>query len=109
MNRMGSNKVKLMPITDDQRRDPERGLGRTIGHLCAALSLLCCLSFWLQMTLYFTTKVILIDFNGFQWFKFMGVAVVLAIVAVALGSKLWRVALPVSLLMFFFTNYVMGT
>ena len=80
-----------------------------IGHLCAALSLLFCLSFWFDMALYFTTKVILLRFNGFQWFKFMGVAVLLAIVSGLFRSKLWRLALPVSLLMFFFTNYVMGT
>jgi hypothetical protein len=39
----------------------------------------------------------------------MGVSLVLAILPLLLRSKLWRVALPVALVKFFFTMYVMGS
>jgi len=51
----------------------------------------------------------LLKLTGFQWFKIMSFAVALATIATVLRSKLWRFALPVSLIMFFFVMYVMGT
>lgn len=98
-----------MTITDDQRLDHQRGSGRIIGHVAAALSLLCCLSFWILLALPFTWHTFLGSLTGFQWLKIMGASVVLGVIATLLRSKLWRVALPVSLVMFFFTMYVMGS
>jgi len=51
----------------------------------------------------------LLKLTRFQWFKIMSIAVALATIATVLRSKLWRFALPVSLIMFFFVMYVMGT
>jgi hypothetical protein len=66
-------------------------------------------SFVLDGALYFLGIHILAGLTGFQWFKFMGVALALAIVGAVLRSKHWKIALPVSAVMFFFTMYVMGT
>jgi hypothetical protein len=51
----------------------------------------------------------LLKFTGFQWLEIMGVSVAFAAMAAVLRSKLWRVALAVAFVMFFFTMYVMGT
>ena len=61
------------------------------------------------MARYFTTHAVLLHLNGFQRFKVMGTAAILAAISAVLRSKLWRVALPVSLVTFFFTMFVMGS
>ena len=55
------------------------------------------------------TRTPLENLTGFQWLKIMAVAVIFAGIPTALRSKLWRLALPVALVMFFFVMYVMGT
>ena len=106
---MSETSMTLLTITDDQRRDSERGSGRMIGNVCAALSLLCCLSFLTLIAVCFITRVDPVKLTGFQWLKIMGLAVVLALVSAVLQSKLWRIAVPVSLAIFFLTMYVMGS
>jgi len=61
------------------------------------------------MVLYFIRIPIAANLTGFQWFKIMGVSLAMAIVAAVLRSKLWKLALPVSVVMFFFIWYVMVT
>jgi hypothetical protein len=75
----------------------------------AYLSLACCVSFWILAAQYFIWGFSLGGLTGFQMFKTMGVAVLLATVALVLRSKLWKFALPFALLMFFFTMYTMGS
>jgi len=84
----------------------------------AYLSLACSLSLWpllglfyLQASLHFKLPGwdLLAGLTGWQWFIFETFALVLAIVATVLRSRLWRVALPVTFLMFLLSNYIMGS
>jgi len=102
MNRMTTD-------VDNQSRETHHAQARLIGDIFATMSMLCCFSFVLDAALYFLGVHILAGLSGFQWFKFMGVALALAIVGTILRSKLWKIALPVSAVMFLFTMYVMGT
>lgn len=92
-----------------ESREKPHTLARLIGDIFATLSLLCCFSFVLDGVLYFLGVHILAELTGFQWFKFMGVALAMAIAGTILRSRLWKIALPVSAAVFFFTMYVMGT
>lgn len=84
----------------------------------ACLSLACSLSLWpllalfyLQTSLHFKLPGwdLLAGLTGWRWFLFETFALFLAIVATILRSKLWRVALPVTFLMFLLSNYIMGS
>lgn len=84
----------------------------------AYASLACSLSFWLAGALsYLQTGTHLrlpelrwvVTLPGWKWALFEAFALLLAIVATALRSKLWRIALPVALLMFLLTMYIMGS
>ena len=76
----------------------------------AYLSLACSLSlFYLQTSLHFKLSGLLTGLTGWRWFLFETFALLLAIVATILRSKLWRVALPVTFLMFLLSNYIMGS
>jgi hypothetical protein len=84
----------------------------------AYASLACSLSFWLAGALsYLQTGLHLRlpglgwvgNLLGWQWALFEAFALLLAIVATTLRAKLWRIALPVALLMFLLTMYIMGT
>ena len=87
----------------------QRETSKLVGNLLACASLLCCLAYWVSFALYYVMGTNKLDLTGFQWFKVMGIAVILAGIATALRSRLWRVALPVALVMFLFVMYVMGT
>lgn len=84
----------------------------------AYASLACSLSFWLAGALsYLQTGLHLtlpglgwvVTLPGWKWALFEAFALLLAIVATALRSKLWPIALPVALLMFLLTMYIMGS
>jgi hypothetical protein len=93
----------------NESRETPRRLARFIGDIFAFMSLLCCISLPLAGALYFFGVHVLAGLTGFQWFKFMGVALAMAIVGTILRSKLWKIALPVSAVIFFFIMYVMGS
>lgn len=106
--------------------DSESGLGWTLPRRvrtrqCVGIayaSLACSLSLWpllalfyLQTSLHFKLPGwdLLAGFTGWTWLRFETFAVFLAIVATILRSKLWRVALLVSFLMFLLSYYIMGS
>ena len=93
----------------NESRETRTTQARFIGDIFAALSMLCCFSFVLDMALYFLGVHILAGVTGFQWFKFMGVALALAIAGAILRSRLWKIALPASAVTFFLIMYVMGS
>jgi hypothetical protein len=82
---------------------------KILGDGAGYASLACCLSFWLLLVLHLVGLDPLPGLTGFQLFKTMGVAVLLALIALLFRSKLWKLSLPFSVLMFLFTGYVMGT
>ena len=82
---------------------------RIIGHILASISLLPFVSFWMDFFYVNASEEPGLPLSNLQWFKIMGLAVVLAIGAAVLRSKLWRVALPIALVMLFFVMYVMGS
>ncbi|HKV64104.1 MAG TPA: hypothetical protein VJO16_19515 [Candidatus Acidoferrum sp.] len=100
-----------IPVTQTNQSTGWAGsrLARIVGHAFASLSLLICLIFWVGFFYAGAAETPLLKFTGLQWLEIDGVGVALSAIAALLRSKLWRVALPVSLLMFFFTMYVMGT
>jgi hypothetical protein len=86
----------------------------------AFASLACSLSFWLLGALYFVPVGLRVRIPGWrwvnsivswQWVLFEAFALLLAIIATVFGAffgaKLWRIALPVALLMFLLIYYVM--
>jgi hypothetical protein len=76
------------------------------------MSLLACLTFWSGLFYPNPAETPMLNFTALQWLEIMGVGVILAIIAAALRSKLWRLALPVALIMFFlvlYAVYVTGT
>jgi hypothetical protein len=100
--------------------DSERSWQKRLSSTFASASLACSLSFWLLAALYYLQAGLhiripawrLVDsVANWQWVLFEAFALFLAIVATALGfffgAKLWRVALPVALIMFLLTYYVM--
>lgn len=91
-------------LTEEQKRT-----ARIIGHVFASMSLVICLVFLIDFFYSSAAEEPLLKFTGFQWFKTMIAAFALALIATVLNSKLWRIALPVTLLMFLFVTYVMGT
>src|SRR6266403_62643 len=89
-----------------------------VPNMLAYASLVCSLSFWLAFGLsYLQTASHLrllglawvVRLPGWRWALFEAFALLLAIVATALRSKLWVIALPVALLMFLLTMYIMGS
>ena len=84
-------------------------------------SLTCSLSFWIVLALNSLFGRLhmtppgwgwVVSLVGWQWTVFEAFGLLLAIIAAVLGiigAKLWRVALPVALLMILLTMYIMGT
>ena len=64
-------------------------------------------AFWLAMPLSLVVPRIAM-ISGPQALQAMVVPVVLAGVSALLGSRLWKIALPLALLMFFFVMYANG-
>jgi hypothetical protein len=85
------------------------GIAKLIGHVLASMSLTICLTFWFGLFYAGIAEKPILNFTGFEWLKIMGFAVALAAIATVFRSKLCYVALPLSLFMFFFTMYVMGS
>ena len=77
---------------------------KMVGDGAAYVSLACCAFPWFAAGLNLLPKL-----TGFHFFKIMGIAVLLAIVSAFLQSRLWKFALPVTVLMFVFVWYVMTT
>jgi hypothetical protein len=87
-------------------------------NIVAYASLACSISFWLAFGLYSLQTGLHLRLPGWGWFValpgwkwtlFEAFALLLAIVATALRSKLWPIALPVALAMFLLTMYIMGS
>jgi hypothetical protein len=95
-------------ILNKQTARPHRiaGIG---GHVLSPISLLVCLMFWIDFFYANAAEEPLLKFTGLEWFKAVCAAVALAGMATALRSRLWRVALPISLTMFLFTMHLMGS
>jgi hypothetical protein len=82
----------------------------------AYASLACSLSFWPMLALFYLQTSLHFTLPGWHWldglttwtwFLFEAFALLLAIVSTILRSRLWRIALPVTFLMFLFVDYVM--
>jgi len=103
----------MNPTTDltDESWETRSTQARFIGDIFTIISLLCYLSFWLAGALYSIglRKHVLASLTGLQWLKVKGVALAMAIVGALMRSRFWKIALPVSTVMFFFIMYVMGT
>jgi hypothetical protein len=81
----------------------------------AYLSLVCSLSLWPLLGLFYLQASLHFEvpgwhwlggLTGWTWFLFETFALFLAILATILRSRLWRVALPVAFLMFLLSNYI---
>ena len=90
------------------------------GFSCASLA--CSLAFWLGFALYYLLGGLhisppgwrwVVSLPGWKWALFEGLSLLLAMIATVIGfvvgAKLWRIALPVALLMFLLTMYIMGS
>ena len=80
---------------------------RITGHVLALVSLLPFVIYCMDIFYVNASEEPGLVLSAFQWFTIFGIAVALAATATFLRSKLWRLALPISLLMFFFMMYVM--
>jgi hypothetical protein len=102
----------LDPMTQ-QSNNPDgakrSGRQRLVVHALGCSSLLCALAFWIAMVLHYTPGAPKLDLTALQFLSIAGVGIILAVATAALHSKLWRIALPFNLVMFFFVMYVMGT
>jgi hypothetical protein len=114
--------MDALAIPEEKRGPPDslRGWQNRLSASFACASLACSLSIWLVALLYYLQSGLhvkipgwrwLESIVGWQWVLFEAFALLLAIVATALGvlfgAKLWRIALPVALVMFLLTYYVM--
>ena len=114
--------MDALAIPEEKRGplDSQRGWQKRLSASFAYASLACSLSFWLVAALYYLQSGLHVRIPGWRWIEsianwqwvlFEAFALLLAIVATALGvffgAKLWRIALPVALLMFLLTYYVM--
>jgi hypothetical protein len=88
-----------------------------ISNSFACASLACSLAFWLVFGLYYllggAARMWVVSLPGWKWVLFEAFSLLLAIIATVIGlmagTKLWRIALPVALLMFLLTMYIMET
>jgi hypothetical protein len=105
-----------LAIPEEKRGYPDSRWQKRLSASFAYASLACSLSLWLDFGLgylYVHLKLRglewLVVFPVWKWVLVEAFALLLAMVAAALhlGSKLWRVALPLALLMFLLTYYVM--
>ena len=108
-----------LAIPDEERASSQRGWNARLSTSFACASLACSLSFWIVFVLYHLFGWLQLSPPGWQWVVsltspqwtlFEAFGLLLAIVATVLGllrAKLWRIALPLSVLLFLFTWYVM--
>ena len=114
--------MDALAIPEEKRGHPDsrRGWQARLSSSFAYASLVCSLSFWLVFALYYLQVGLSLRLPGWRWIDsltsvewvlFEAFALLLAMVATVLGvffgAKLWRLALPVALLMFLLTYYVM--
>jgi len=79
------------------------------GNALAYGSLLCSAFFWIDFAFHYVPRAPKLNLTGFDWFRVMAVAMILSVASVACRAKLWKLALPVALVMFFLVMYIMGT
>jgi len=107
-----------LAIPEEKRGHPDSRWQKQLSAGFAYASLACSLSLWLALGLFYLQGALHFSLPGWKWVASLPgwtwppvelFAVFLSIVAAALHlhSKLWRIALPVSFLMFLFTMYVM--
>ena len=81
-----------------------------LGNVAAWTSLLCSASLWIVFPLSYIPALSRLQHpTVFDFFRIMAVGVVLAGIAAVCRVKLWRVAVPVAIVMFLFVMYVMGS
>lgn len=113
--------MDALAIPEEKRGhlDSQRGWQKRLSASFAYASLACSLSLWLVLGLYYLFGLLhinppgwrwVVSLVGWQWLLFGAFSLLLAMVATALGvffgAKLWRIALPLALLMFLLTYYV---
>ena len=109
-----------LAIPEEKRGYPDSRWQKRLSVSFAYASLACSLSLWLALGLFYLQGALHFSLPGWKWIASLPgwtwppvelFATFLSIVAAALHlhSKLWRIALPVSSLMFLFTMYVMGS
>ena len=114
--------MDALAIPEEKRGHPDlrRGWQARLSASFAYASLVCSLSIWLVFALYYLQVGLRLRLPGWRWIDsltsvewvlFEAFALLLAMVATLLGvffgAKLWRLALPIALLMFLLTYYVM--
>ena len=82
---------------------------KLVANISAYASLICVFLFWLGFGLGYMPSLPQLNLSPLHWLEVEGLGVVLAIVAALLRSRIWRVSLIVSLIMFFFTMFVVGS
>jgi hypothetical protein len=82
---------------------------KLVANISAYASLVCALIFWLGFGLSHIPNFPQLNLSPLHWLEVEALGVVLAIVAALLRSRIWPVTLGVSLAMFFFTMYVVGS
>lgn len=83
---------------------------KRVGNVFAYVSFFCSVS-WFAISLIGMIPAFsrLHKMGVFEFFKIAGVGVVFAGISAICRARLWKVALPVSLVMFLFIMYVMGS
>ena len=79
--------------------------------LFAYTSLICSLSFWLDVILSYFHRAFWISLAGGHWLAILGAGVVLAVVAAVFNfeKRLWIFSFVLALVTFFFVMYVTGS
>jgi|SRR5215472_3274650 len=117
---MDNRSPHALAIPDEKRAGSERTWHERLSSIFAYTSLACSLSQWAAFALYYLQSALHFSLPGWNWFDSLSgwvwlrlqiLAVFLAVIAAILDyfSKLWRIALPLSVLMFLLTMYVMGS
>jgi hypothetical protein len=123
---MQSSRVQLLGLLETRgqkviRMEPRASNGR-LSNSFAYVSLTCVFMFWVFFALsvlpqHLQLKIPMWEWlrrqPGWEWAILEAFALLLALIATVLGifvgGKMWRIALPVSLLMFLLIMYAMGT
>jgi hypothetical protein len=112
--------MDCLAIPEEKRGHPDSRWQKRLSAIFAYASLTCSLSLWLLLGLFYLQGALHFSLPGRKWVDSLPgwtwppvelFAAFLSILSAALHlhSKLWRIALPVSFLMFLLTMYVMGS
>jgi|HubBroStandDraft_4_1064222.scaffolds.fasta_scaffold27859_5 hypothetical protein len=82
---------------------------KLVADVSASASLICPFSFWLGFGLSHMPSLPQLNLSPLHWLGVEALAVVLAIVAALLRSRIWPASLAASLAMLLFTMYVVGS